>query len=241
MVDVMQSTVHVDRLNNELEGSTYSSDSNEDQQLSTSQDLQQQTDERQEDINLSILHPLEYEWTFWYDKRQNPGRRVRGEQEAYESNLRPIGSFGTVEDFWRYYNYIVKPSRMENNANQHLFKKNIKPMWEDAANVKGGKWIVILKGDKAFLDATWDNLVLALVGETLEAGDDICGAVVSRRKTGDKIAIWNKDKTNEPLILNLGRKLKAILGLDRIKLTYQYHEDSMKSGASYSNPDKYVL
>jgi translation initiation factor 4E len=240
----MQNTGHVDKLNNDptLEASTSSTESNDDQQPSSPQD-QPQIDAVAPggDINLSILHPLEYEWTFWYDKRPNAGRRVRGEQEAYESNLRPIGSFGTVEDFWRYYNYIVKPSRMENNANQHLFKKDVKPMWEDSANVKGGKWIIILKGDKGLLDATWDNLVLALIGETLEAGDDICGAVVSRRKNGDKIAVWNKDKTNEPLILNLGRKLKAVLGLDRVKFTYQYHEDSMKSGASYSNPDKYVV
>jgi len=193
------------------------------------------------DENL-VLHPLEFEWTFWYDKRPVQGRRMRGEQEAYESNLRPIGSFATVEDFWRYYNHIVKPSKMENNANQHLFKKDIKPMWEDAANARGGKWIIVIK-DKQFLDNCWENLVLAMVGETLEGGEEICGAVVSRRKSGDKIAIWNKNKTKEDVILAMGRKIKAALGLEerKMKMVYQYHEDSLKTGASYSNPDKYTL
>lgn len=193
------------------------------------------------DDNL-VLHPLEYEWTYWYDKRPVAGRRMRGEQEAYESNLRPIGTFGTVEDFWRYYNHIFKPSKMESNANQHLFKKDIKPMWEDSANHKGGKWIIVIRNDKQLLDSCWENLVLALVGETLEAGDEVCGAVVSRRKNGDKIAIWNKNKHKDDAILALGKKLKLLLGLEgKLKMVYQFHEDSMKSGASYSNPDKHVL
>jgi len=189
-----------------------------------------------------VLHPLEYEWTYWYDKRPGAGRRLRGEQEAYESNLRPIGSFGTVEDFWRYYNHIFKPSKMEANANQHLFKKDVKPMWEDAANSKGGKWIIVIRNDKVLLDSCWENLVLALVGETLEAGDEVCGAVVSRRKNGDKIAVWNRNKHKDDAILALGKKLKSLLGLEgKLKMVYQFHEDSMKSGASYSNPDKHVL
>ena len=31
-----------------------------------------------------------------------------------------------------------------------------------------------------------------MVGETLDVGNQICGAVVSRRKAGDKIALWNR-------------------------------------------------
>jgi hypothetical protein len=34
----------------------------------------------------------------------------------YETNLRSIGNFGTVEDFWRYFHHIVKPTEMEVSA-----------------------------------------------------------------------------------------------------------------------------
>jgi translation initiation factor 4E len=188
------------------------------------------------------LHPLEFEWTFWYDKRPAAGKRMKGEQESYENNLRPIGTFGTVEDFWRYYNHLVKPSRLEINSNYHFFKEGIKPMWEDSANSKGGKWVLTFR-DKSLLDMCWENVVLGLVGETLDMEDEITGAVVSRRKAGDRIAIWNRSKDNEAAILGVGRKLKSLFGVDpnKVNSSYQSHEDSMKSGASYSNPSRYKL
>jgi len=195
-----------------------------------------------EAINLGSLHPLENEWSFWYDKRPAQAKRVRGEQESYESNLREIGHFGTVEDFWRYYNHMVKPSKIETNSNYHFFKKGIKPMWEDQQNSKGGKWVLTMK-DKGQVDIMWENVVLALVGETFDVDDEICGAVFSKRKGGDRIAVWNRNRDNEIAIMTIGRHLKQILGSDisRVQSSYQNHEDSMKSGASYSNPSRYKI
>jgi len=194
------------------------------------------------DVPRTTFHPLESEWTFWYDKRPAMGKRMKGEQESYESNLCPIGTFGTVEDFWRHYNYLVKPSKLELNSNYHFFKNGIKPMWEDAANVKGGKWVFTFK-DKNLLDACWENVVLGLIGETLDVDNEICGAVMSRRRAGDRVAIWNKTNTNEHAIMAIGQKLKQVLGFDqnRVSSSYQSHEDSMKTGASYSNPSRYSL
>jgi len=188
------------------------------------------------------MHPLENEWSFWYDKRPAASRRIKGEQESYESNLREIGNFGTVEDFWRYYNHMVKPSKIETNANYHFFKKGIKPMWEDPKNAKGGKWVITLK-DKALVDILWENVLLALVGETLDIDDEVCGAVFSRRKGGDRIAVWNCNRDNELAITAVGRQLKAILGADfnKAQSSYQNHEDSIKTGTSYSNPSRYKM
>jgi len=188
------------------------------------------------------LHPLENEWSFWYDKRPAAGKRVRGEQESYESNLREIGNFGTVEDFWRYYNHMVKPSKIEVNANYHFFKKGIKPMWEDKQNVKGGKWVLTVKGGGS-VDIIWENVILAMVGETFDVDDEICGAVFSRRKGGDRIAVWNRNRENEIAIVTVGRHLKQILGseISKLQSSYQNHEDSIKSGASYSNPSRYKI
>jgi len=193
-------------------------------------------------INLGSTHPLENEWSFWYDKRPAQSKRVRGEQESYESNLREIGNFGTVEDFWRYYNHMVKPSKIETNSNYHFFKKGVKPMWEDPQNAKGGKWVLTMK-DKALVDVIWENVVLSMVGETLDIDGEVCGAVFSKRKGGDRIAVWNRNRENEVGIMTIGRQLKAILGADtaRVQTSYQNHEDSMKSGASYSNPSRYKL
>jgi len=195
-------------------------------------------------IDTTIMHPLESEWAFWYDRRAQQTKRARGEKDAYESNLRPLGTFNTVEDFWRYYNHMVKPSKMENNANYHLFKSSVKPMWEDKANARGGKWIITLKGEKEkpMLDQYWENLCLALVGETLDVGEEVTGAVVSRRKAGDRIAIWTRNRDDETSIMAIGHRIRSVVGVvQHVALAYQSHEDSMRSGASYTNPNKYTL
>jgi translation initiation factor 4E len=36
-----------------------------------------------------------------------------------------------------------------------------------------------------------------MIGEQFEEGDEICGAVVSVRRSQDKIAIWTKTASNE--------------------------------------------
>jgi len=215
----------------------------EDASETPAQEAEQQQVTSYPGINLADKHPLENEWSFWYDKRPAAGKRVRGEQESYESNLREIGTFGTVEDFWRYYNHMVKPSRIENNSNYHFFKKGIKPMWEDAHNAKGGKWVLTLKGDKGHLDTIWENVVLALVGETIDADNEVCGAVFSKRKGGDRIAVWNRNRDNGTAIMSIGTQLKGIIGADgpKVQTSYQNHEDSIKSGASYTNPSRYKI
>jgi len=61
--------------------------------------------------------------------------------QDYNSQLKPLGSFNTVQGFWRYWNNIVDPSRFPNDSNLRLFKRGIKPMWEDASNIHGGRWV----------------------------------------------------------------------------------------------------
>ena len=87
-----------------------------------------------------------------------------------------------------------KPDSIETNSNYHLFKKvalhspchalialqGIKPMWEDEANAKGGKWVINLKSDKNMLNTYWENMVLGMIGETIDVADEITGAVVKQ-------------------------------------------------------------
>ncbi|CAJ0750016.1 24079_t:CDS:10, partial [Entrophospora sp. SA101] len=113
------------------------------------------------------------------------------------SCLQTIGLFNNVQLFCRYFNWVKKPSKLAMNTNFHIFKNKIKPMWEDPANANGGKWVISIKNPQ-LLDRCWTWLVYALVGEDLDEADDICGAVMSRRTRGDRIAVWVRDKDNVP-------------------------------------------
>ena len=59
-------------------------------------------------------------------------------------------------------------------------EQGIKPMWEDPANERGGKWVLnVRNNDKHILGHYWENLVLGMIGETVDASDEITGAVVT--------------------------------------------------------------
>ncbi|KAI7830544.1 hypothetical protein BC939DRAFT_286105 [Gamsiella multidivaricata] len=153
-------------------------------------------------------HPLQHAWTLYYDTSAGYNRQSSS-LHNYENGLRDLGTFTTVELFARYFNWIEKPHKMENNSNYHLFKDGIKPMWEDPANANGGRWIVtLLDKNSELLDRCWMELAYALVGEQLDAGDDICGAVLSRRTRADRLAVWVRDKENVEVINGIGYILR---------------------------------
>ena len=133
------------------------------------------------------------------------------ESEEYEAGLTVIGDFDTVETFCRYFNWLKSPSKLEKNSNYHLFKKGIKPMWEDEANANGGKWVLTMKNNPQLLDRCWNWLAMALVGEDLDEGDEICGAVVSLRSKVDRIQLWTRSKDDVEKINGIGRKMVKLL------------------------------
>lgn len=49
---------------------------------------------------------------------------------TYDQNLKLIGKFGSVEQFWSIYSHLVRPSELPSQCDFHLFKLGIKPMWE---------------------------------------------------------------------------------------------------------------
>ena len=93
-----------------------------------------------------------------------------------------------------------------------LFKKNVKPIWEDPRNNKGGAWSfrISKSGDTSF--EFWKEILMMAIGEVLqevvEKGDDICGVSVSARFNSHLILIWNRDGSNQKSIDSI---LKRVL------------------------------
>ncbi|KAF8839592.1 translation initiation factor eIF4e [Paxillus ammoniavirescens] len=186
-------------------------------------------------------HPLQFTWTIYHDTKSKvpfTPPKVTAEEGApfsavpesddYEAGLIVIGEFDTVESFCRYFNWLKPPSKLERNSNYHIFKSGIKPMWEDAANAQGGKWVLTMKNNPTLLDRSWAWLAMALVGEELEEGDDICGAVVSLRSKVDRIQVWTRRKDDVEKLNGIGKKLVKLLDIseaDSIGLEFQYNTD----------------
>lgn len=172
-------------------------------------------------------HPLQNKWTLWYLESDR--------SKSWEELQNEITSFDTVEDFWSLYNHIKSPSEIKIGSDYSLFKKGIRPMWEDSANKQGGRWMISLsRNPKASeIDNLWLDVLLCLIGEAFNHCDQICGAVINLRSKGHKISIWTADGNNKDATLEIGQKLKESLRLIKTPLNYYLHKDTMvKQGPS---------
>ncbi len=86
-------------------------------------------------------HPLSTAWSFWYDKKQSR----KTDTSEFRQRLIKLGTFDTIEGFWKLYCYLKRPSALDINVNLYLFRNgsNIAPMWE--AFPRGGCWILKVK------------------------------------------------------------------------------------------------
>jgi len=189
---------------------------------------------------LAAEHPLQHEWALWYD---NPGKRTS--TASWGDHLKKIVTFSTVEEFWRVFNNIKPASALQPGSNYHLFKEPVQPKWEDEANQKGGKWVVGIppksnsRGSQNPTDQFWLWTVLACIGEGFDYGDEVTGVVVSLRRAQDRLALWTRDATNEPVTRSIGRNLKGVLELpDSVLIGYAVHSDALKTK---SPKDRYTL
>lgn len=176
------------------------------------------------------LHPLKFKFVFWYTRR-TPGVRT---QTSYEDNIKKIVEFSTVEGFWVSYCHLARPASLPSPTDLHLFKEGIRPLWEDSANCNGGKWIIRFK--KVVSGRFWEDLVLALVGDQLDYGDNICGAVLSIRFNEDILSVWNRNASDHQAVMALRDAIKRHLKLPHsYVMEYKPHDASLRDNSSYRN------
>ncbi|KAI7880153.1 eukaryotic translation initiation factor 4E [Lichtheimia hyalospora FSU 10163] len=176
-------------------------------------------------------HSLRYTWVFWFMHR-TPGAKITN----YEEGMKQIAAFSTVEDFWAVYSHLRRARDLPIVSDYQLFKQGVRPVWEDDANIQGGKWIVRLK--KGLATRYWELLVLAIIGEQFDVNDEICGAVLSIRSSEDIISVWNKTSVNGRINLKIRDTIKKVLSLpsDTV-MEYKSHNDALKDRSSFRNTD----
>lgn len=198
-------------------------------------------------------HILQHQWSFYLHYPTFSLNTRNYSSQAYEK----LCSFHTVEGFWRYYSHIPKPSEvfatMEGDRATRskvngrfleaigLFKTGPKPEWEDPLNLKGGHW----ECRKAFpldvLDNVWEDLCMALVGETLENGRDVVGARVvdksKSRKVEYRLEVWISTTCKEVTEEVLGNLHKVLEPHDgNVEFVWKNHGDSLNT-ALWCNAD----
>lgn len=70
----------------------------------------------------------------------------------------------------------------------------------------------------------------------MEDEDDVCGAVVSVRKSHDRVAVWTGTASEKGLQKKIGTSFKSTLEVGRnTMLKYQSHADAAANGCSFQN------
>nr|CAG4648832.1 EOG090X0BMA [Polyphemus pediculus] len=114
-------------------------------------------------------HQLQYTYCLWFSRKAQGNKHAA--PQSFDQNLKLVGRFASVEQFWSYYCHLIRPCELSGHSDFHLFKDGIKPMWEDDANRCGGKWIVRLR--KGLASRCWENLILAMLGEQFMYGTEL--------------------------------------------------------------------
>ena len=93
------------------------------------------------------------------------------------------------------YNNITKVEDLMPNTDYMLFKKGVRPEWEDAQNKDGGKWVVTLPIEEDMeeeCDNAWIKILVTLISGNIEANEmeNINGIVLSVREKHLRLSLW---------------------------------------------------
>jgi len=181
--------------------------------------------------------PLEAAWTFWYDKKTSDKK----ESDQYMEGLKQLGSFNTIEGWYRHYTWLMRPSEFPKDHNILMFRKGYKPMWEEFP--EGGCWIIRIKRkvSQSYVNRMWENLLIACIGEAFDM-PDVVGCVLSTRMKDDVLSVWNLSNRNSEARFRIGEKLKEVLDLDmNAMIQYKEHMQSLSDYSTYRNAKNYMF
>lgn len=190
--------------------------------------------DRQQDANL-VKSPCGTRWVqcsrrfsldgsygIWFESAQNVKKRGRSE-EQYAEGLQCVGTFTTVQEFWRYWN-AMDLQKMSNFCSLSVFKYPIKPMWEDEHNKDGGSWVLKSTSRPQAADF-FTKLVLSLIGGYFECHDALCGVVLVTKPKFNTLQLWNK-KVNSAHFIPVDYEIRELCGVENdegVVVEYKEH------------------
>lgn len=146
-------------------------------------------------------NPLQHTWTFWYLKLEK--------NFSWEHSQLDIATFSTIESFWSIFDSLLPLSETHHGCNYSIFKKGIRPIWEDPMNRNGGRFIFSISKEnenyKIISDFMWIEFCMLIIGNSKpKYCEQICGIVGGNRNNLIKIAVWTKDSECKQKIANIG-------------------------------------
>eukprot|EP01063_Lacrimia_lanifica_P023131 TRINITY_DN30621_c0_g1_i1.p1 TRINITY_DN30621_c0_g1~~TRINITY_DN30621_c0_g1_i1.p1 ORF type:complete len:222 (+),score=95.17 TRINITY_DN30621_c0_g1_i1:51-716(+) len=182
------------------------------------------------------VHKLEDRWTLWLEKKDTTRQHQLTEKE-WDSSLRKIGAFDTLEGYFMFYSKLKRPSELEKQMSYYLFRGDLKPTWENYSD--GGHWTITLARnfDSQQLDRVWEQMSYALIGEEFNS-PHLVGAVLSVKKDCCTLSIWSDQSKTK---FSIGDTLRSVLNLGmNVFMEYKTQAESIKD-ATGRGGEAYVI
>jgi len=185
-------------------------------------------------LDLIGEHRLTQCWIVFFNNRYDHNTTCKGN---FINQLMVIGEIETVEDFFRAYCLIKKPSELPINVELRIFRSGVIPMWE--YNPEGGALIFKISM-KTNINESWEQLILACIGEHFNTLN-VVGIVLSTKADEFYIQVWVKKAKEEKkyIVKILGDIFK--IDFSKGKIYFKTHHASMIDRFSTNNIQEYRL
>ena len=158
---------------------------------------------------------LEFAWNAWYDHAA-PGRSAKD----YEKSLHQVCTVKTVQEFWGCFNNMPALQSLSLKCGYHFMKNEVKPVWEDPTNRKGGVWNLQARREDAPL--VWKEILMAIIGDIYKDSVKSCevnGVSISKKKADYLITIWVSSPDGKAAIMDYLCNL-----FPKVKVEQQFHD-----------------
>lgn len=170
-------------------------------------------------------------------KLQNPWsvyftERVRRDSQ-FQDCLRKVCTFRTVEEFAYVYSRLRRPSQLPNETSIYVVRdvNNMVPSWEQ--NVHGGTYQLERTIDPQSthvqkVDQTWENVLFAMVGETIQEPILSCVQATAHQDSC-QITVWHFNTITKREFSRIQLKLGDLLGCKVADIEYVTNMDAIKN------------
>jgi hypothetical protein len=175
-------------------------------------------------------------WTVWFDETGDHGHRpaVKDSNDGKHSptqhdfleRMVKAGSCHNYESFRNIWRQLCDGcGEPPANTNIRIFRDGLKPLWEDPANVNGGKFVICI-GSKDAGSEKFLAIVSALLAGDLSDSTNLNGAVLSSRSWGHTLSLWHASaKPGDRSAQMLESELRALV--DEVSISFHQHRKTL--------------
>ncbi len=188
-------------------------------------------------------HPLSDRWNFSTEGTIDDDRPSTVTSEAeWKKRIFHVIDVSTVEGYWRLFDHLDGVAIIPAGISYYFFRHPIRPVWEDPANQKAGRWYFGLErplvqtrtARSSFahkVNQTWLYLTISLIGNCSDPNQLVCGAVATSRPREVRFAIWTRI-ASQGRLEELAKTLKHDLQYCE-RMTYRLHRDRKRTGKAF--------